>query len=1173
MKTKLYFLITLFAFFTLTVLPIGFAQSALPQPSVQLVYFLSNDRKPHQNIDAKIDRLIKDIQNFYANEMERNGFGRKTFRFETDANGKARVHHINGKFSAAYYNTEDGAFDKILAEIGEQFETSGKIYFIVADVTFPGSYWRGGGEAYLDGPSILYIDVRKQGFITKYHAGHELAHSFGLRHDFRSRSNISEADITSYQVGIDFNNRRLSKCAAEWLDVHPYFNPNHIPFNEPLTVQMLPPLAYPPNAISLRFNVTDPDGLHQAQLVIPREGGFSLHGCKSLKGRRSNTVEFITTELTATANNEVELKIIDVHGNFRSESFHIQTDDIVPVDRIINIESVAPQVLQKPPRDDVSGDNQRGFLNSRLLKPFVVTVRDADDEPVAGVQVKFQVITEAGDLSVTNPWTDSEGQAQTFLTLGSLQGEYRVAASVTGVSDPVIFTALVNKETVATSTPLKTLTGHTDIVFSVAYSPDGSLIATGSWAGPIRLWDGATGQKKKILGEHVDLRGVYSLAFSPDGLTLASGNTDGTIRLWDVKTGNHKLKIDGRSYITPVVAYSPDGSKIVSGTLTGEIHVWDAVTGEYKTSFTGHPGSNVVSLSFNRKGALLASGGTDRIIRLWDVATGQQLETITEHSIDDRYGDWVEVVFSHNGGKLASTGAWDLTARLWDATGQHLKTFRHTSGVYAVAFSPDDRTLATGSFDGDIRLWDTVTGLAKKILIGHTESVTSLAFSPNGDMLVSGSSDHTVRLWEIPLTGDVNGDGSVVSKKTEVNTQTKTVRIRVDANDRPPMYWIDTAAGTLHRLVGVEVENLMPSVQNATGLTVDVANNKLYWTEKTNNRAGKIRRANLDGTNIRLVKNLASVPLDIALDTVDDKLYLASSLGKVQRLNVNGSGFQPNFIRGLNKRMNIAVDTAGQQLYLTSSAGKISRRNLRGGGSEEVVTGLGNPGGLVLGVPPTAAQAAVPPATTDQAEDVNQDGKVDNVDLGMVAAALFGGNPPATLGRLDVNGDGELTIDDLTQVSNNLDEEDAAAAPVLGILRNALVRDKIQGAIDLLLATDDGSLGVRRTLAYLQNLLTTARPDETQLFANYPNPFNPETWIPYQLSTGSDVCITIYDASGKVVRRLVLGYQSTGYYTSRSRAVYWDGRNDVGESVASGIYFYIFTAGDFTATRKLLIRK
>ena len=99
------------------------------------------------------------------------------------------------------------------------------------------------------------------------------------------------------------------------------------------------------------------------------------------------------------------------------------------------------------------------------------------------------------------------------------------------------------------------------------------------------------------------------------------------------------------------------------------------------------------------------------------------------------------------------------------------------------------------------------------------------------------------------------------------------------------------------------------------------------------------------------------------------------------------------------------------------------------------------------------------------------------------------------------------------------------------------------------------------------------RPDRTALLTNYPNPFNPETWIPYELSVAADVSLTIYATDGKVVRIVILGHQPAGYYTRRSRAAYWDGRNQTGEPVASGVYFYTLTAGEFTATRKMLIRK
>ena len=114
---------------------------------------------------------------------------------------------------------------------------------------------------------------------------------------------------------------------------------------------------------------------------------------------------------------------------------------------------------------------------------------------------------------------------------------------------------------------------------------------------------------------------------------------------------------------------------------------------------------------------------------------------------------------------------------------------------------------------------------------------------------------------------------------------------------------------------------------------------------------------------------------------------------------------------------------------------------------------------------------------------------------------------------------------------------------------------------------------LQRGTFFLEQLLAALTPKETGLLPNYPNPFNPETWIPYHLANAADVILTIYDTKGVMVRQLDLGHQSAGFYTARSRAAYWDGRNQLGEPIASGIYFYTLTAGDFTATRKMSIRK
>ena len=152
--------------------------------------------------------------------------------------------------------------------------------------------------------------------------------------------------------------------------------------------------------------------------------------------------------------------------------------------------------------------------------------------------------------------------------------------------------------------------------------------------------------------------------------------------------------------------------------------------------------------------------------------------------------------------------------------------------------------------------------------------------------------------------------------------------------------------------------------------------------------------------------------------------------------------------------------------------------------------------------------------------------------------------------------------------------QDTPGAPsVVEMKFTAAQIDDIEAQIELLAAKNDRSPAAMQTLAYLRSLIAVARPEQTQLLANYPNPFNPETWIPYQLAAAANVTLTIYDINGQVVRQLALGHQAAGIYQSRSRAAYWDGRNAFGEPVASGLYFYTLTAGDFTATRKMLIRK
>ncbi|WP_406270826.1 caspase family protein [Streptomyces sp. NBC_00191] len=287
------------------------------------------------------------------------------------------------------------------------------------------------------------------------------------------------------------------------------------------------------------------------------------------------------------------------------------------------------------------------------------------------------------------------------------------------------------------------LTGHSTQVFSVAFSPDGKLLASSSNDNTVRLWDVAT---RKQLGNpltgHTD--SARSVAFSPDGKLLASSSDDKTVRLWDVATrkqlGNPLTGHTGSAWS---VAFSPDGKLLASGSADETVRLWDVATRKQLERDFNDYSHAVAPIAFSPGRKLLASGNNQGKVRLWDVATYELVGTLACDT-----GTVWSVAFSPDGKLLASGGA---TARLWDvATRKQLGNplTGHTDVVWSVAFSPDGKLLASSSDDKTVRLWDVAT--RKQLgnpLTGHTGSVLSLAFSPDGKLFASGSVDSTVRLW------------------------------------------------------------------------------------------------------------------------------------------------------------------------------------------------------------------------------------------------------------------------------------------------------------------------------------------------------------------------------------------------------------------------------------------
>ena len=375
------------------------------------------------------------------------------------------------------------------------------------------------------------------------------------------------------------------------------------------------------------------------------------------------------------------------------------------------------------------------------------------------------------------------------------------------------------------------------------------------------------------------------------------------------------------------------------------------------------------------------------------------------------------------------------------------------------------------------------------------------------------------------------------------------VEVLIPQSQRPPIY-LQTGTGGLQRLTGATVSSFPQAAQNATGLAVDAAAGKIYWIEKINNRSGRIRSANLDGTNVRLVASLTSAPTGIAVDVSNKRLYITNGWGKVQRLDVDGGNFRNDMITGLSSPRGIAVDAAGGRIYWTEqtseTTGKLQSANLNGGNVRLVALLTSAPMGIAVDV------------SNKRLYITNGWGKVQ---------------------RLDVDGR-NFRSDLITGLSAPQGiAVDAAAGRIYWTARGKIQRANLDGRnVQDVVRGLSGPVGIALNVSVGRNAAAAPSaaamaPNATALHANYPNPFNPETWIPYQLREAADVHISIYDQRGVLVRQLSLGHQVAGQYLSRSRAAYWDGRNQVGEPVASGLYFYTLTAGEFTATRKMLIVK
>jgi hypothetical protein len=282
------------------------------------------------------------------------------------------------------------------------------------------------------------------------------------------------------------------------------------------------------------------------------------------------------------------------------------------------------------------------------------------------------------------------------------------------------------------------LKGHTHFVGCVAWSPDGTKVATASWDNTAALWDPVTGQRLHVFKGHTEW--VNCVAWSPDGTQLATASSDKTAALLDPATGHRLRSLEGHTASIECVAWSPDGTKVAT-TSSRTAALWDPVTGRRLHTLEGHT-DTVRCVAWSPDGTKVATTSDDKTAALWDPATGRRLCSLEGHT-----ELVISVAWSPDCTKVA-TASYDNTAALWDPlTGQRLHVLKgHTQLVTGVAWSPDGTKVATASWDKTAALWDPVTGRRLRSLEGHTSLVVCVAWSPDGTKVATSSSDYTAAL-------------------------------------------------------------------------------------------------------------------------------------------------------------------------------------------------------------------------------------------------------------------------------------------------------------------------------------------------------------------------------------------------------------------------------------------
>ncbi len=599
--------------------------------TVRMIYFLPNDRPFRADVIQKMKNEIRTIQTFYAEQMQAHGHGNRTFRFETDTQGEPLIHRVDGQHPDNHYI--DDTWGTMLNEIEQVFAVTENIYLVVID---NGINTIGTGGQHAEGIGIRWRKNSGVALVSNEFSwqvvARQLGYAFGLQNDFRD-----SAYILSYAPGAN----RLSACNAEFLAVHPYFNPDTQTMETELpTIRLISPTGYSEGSkstsVQLRVSVhtldRERERLHQVIMLVrtidPHRaaGSYEIKACRRMDGEEFTTVEFdydgiipsnSSTSLSAPILHEILIMVIDTGGDMSTGGFKLREVSI--------------------------GQHSTTLRHTEFVHSVAFSL--------SGTTLASGL--EDGKIAL---W-----DITTLRTIATLEGYTGPVYSVAFSPDRTMVASGAYNRTItlwdiATRRTIATLEGHTDAVNAVAFSFDTAMLASGALDQTVKLWDIATRRTIAILEGHTG--SIYSVAFSPDGKMVASGAYDRTVKLWDIATRRTIATLEGHTDAVTSVAFSPDGTTLASGSLDQTVKLWDIAMQRNLVTFEGHTGP-VHSVAFSPDGTSLASGGADQKIRLWSIAAQANIAILEGH----------------------------------------------TSAINTVAFSPDGRNLASGSAGGAVLLW------------------------------------------------------------------------------------------------------------------------------------------------------------------------------------------------------------------------------------------------------------------------------------------------------------------------------------------------------------------------------------------------------------------------------------------------------------------------------------